>query len=164
MKIAKKTTLFIVLVVFFVALDRSLKTLCLKGFFDQPHYLIPNIFSLNYAKNYGIAFSLPLSGPILTIVIGLIILILLAYWLKMFKLRSMPNDKCQMINASFYALTILIIGAILNFTDRIRYGFVIDYFDLKYFTVFNLADIMIVCAVADLLILSSKKYEGRKIF
>lgn len=151
MKIAKKTTLFILLVVFFVALDSFLKALCLKGFFDQPYHLIPNIFSLNYAKNYGIAFSIPFSGPILSAVIGLIILVLLAYWLKIYKLHSVQNTK-------FSALTILIIGAILNFTDRIQYGFVIDYFDLKYFTVFNLADIMIVSAVAGLLTLNSKKY------
>ncbi len=159
MKIAKKTTIFIVLVVFFVALDRFLKALCLRGAFDQPYRLVADIFSLNYAKNYGIAFSLPLSGPILTALIGLIILILLAYWLKLLR----PVANCQLPIAKIYTLTMLIIGAILNFTDRIQYGFVIDYFDLKYFTVFNLADIMIVSAVTGLLILNSKKYAGRKI-
>lgn len=69
-----------------------------------------------------------------------------------------PNTKQQTPNTS-YALTILTIGAILNLTDRVFYGFVIDYFDLKYFTIFNLADIMITAGIVWLIISNwSKKY------
>jgi signal peptidase II len=56
-------------------------------------------------------------------------------------------------------LTILIIGAILNFTDRIKFGYVIDYFSLKYFTVFNLADVMICGAVFYIFIINFKKHD-----
>ena len=154
MKISKKTTIFIILVVFFVALDRFLKTLCLKGFFDQPLPLVGDIFSLHFVKNYYIAFSLPLGGLLLSIITGIIILILLAYWLKLFKQSLTPNTKYQILNTNIYYLTILIIGAIINFTDRLRFGFVVDYFDLKWFTVFNLGDIMISGSVS-LIILSN---------
>ena len=154
MKISKKTTIFIILVVFFVALDRFLKTLCLKGFFDQPLPLVGDIFSLHFVKNYYIAFSLPLGGLLLSIITGIIILILLAYWLKLFKQSLIPNTKYQILNTNIYYLTILIIGAIINFTDRLRFGFVVDYFDLKWFTVFNLGDIMISGSVS-LIILSN---------
>ncbi|MBU1778489.1 signal peptidase II, partial [Patescibacteria group bacterium] len=41
----------------------------------------------------------------------------------------------------------IIFGAISNLTDRLEYGYVIDYFSLKYFTIFNLADVMIVIGV-----------------
>ena len=34
-------------------------------------------------------------------------------------------------------------GAASNFFDRIRYGAVIDYIDVRWFTVLNIADIMI---------------------
>jgi signal peptidase II len=143
MQLSKKTVIFIVLAVFFVIADRFLKALCLKGVFDQPISLLGDIFCLHYMKNEYIAFSLPFSGPILTTLIGIIILILIIYWLK--SLFS-PNIKYHTPNTK-YALTILIIGAILNFTDRIKFGFVVDYFDLKYFTIFNLADIMICVSV-----------------
>jgi signal peptidase II len=153
LRIQKKTVLFIILAVFFVILDRFLEALCLYGYFDQPVPIIGNIFSLNYVKNYYIAFSLPFSGPILTISIGLIIIFLMFYLVR----TVVPNPKLQIPNPNFYPLTILIIGAILNFTDRIKLGYVVDYFDLKYFTIFNLADIMIVTSVIYLLITLRRK-------
>jgi len=54
-------------------------------------------------------------------------------------------------------LTFIIFGAISNVLDRLRYGFVIDYLDLKYFTVFNIADIMIVGGVLGLVLIFRKK-------
>jgi signal peptidase II len=153
--LSKKTVIFVILAVFFVVADRFLKALCLKGFFDQPVSLVGDILNLHYVKNPYIAFSLPFSGPILTVLIGIIILILIAYLLK---LLFSPNTKYQIPNTS-YPLTILTIGAILNYTDRIKFGFVVDYFDLKYFTIFNLADIMIVTGIVWLIIFNkSKKY------
>jgi signal peptidase II len=157
MKISKKTTIFIILVVFFVALDRLLKTLCLKGFFNQPLSLVGDIFSLHFIKNYYIAFSLPLGGLILNIITGIIILILLAYWLKLFKQSLIQNNKYQTLNTNLCALTTLIIGAIINFTDRLQFGFVVDYFDLKWFTVFNLGDIMISGSVLFIILSNLRK-------
>lgn len=150
MKISKKTTLFIILVVFFVTLDSFLKALCLAGRLDAPRPIIGDILSLHYAKNEYIAFSLPFSGPLLTILTGLIILTLLIYLAA--SLRSATGR--QPLDAKVIALTILIVGAILNFTDRLRFGYVVDYFDLKWFTIFNLADIMIVGGVIILLSLN----------
>jgi lipoprotein signal peptidase len=151
--ISKKTVAFIILAVFFVGIDRFLKALCLNGFFDQPLPLVGDIFTLHYVKNYYIAFSLPFSGPILTGVIGVIILILLIFWLNL----VIKNFKFQISNFQIYPLTILILGAILNFTDRIKYDYVIDYSDLKYFTVFNLADIMITVSVFYIILINLYK-------
>jgi signal peptidase II len=153
MKISIKTVALIILAVFFVLADRFFEALCLKGWFDQPMPIIGDLFSLRYVKNYYIAFSIPFSGPILTGIIGLIIVILLIYWLKPL-LSNHDNSPTLKLN---YPLTILIIGAILNFTDRVKYGFIIDYFYLKYFTIFNLADIMIVTGVCWLIIFNKKK-------
>jgi lipoprotein signal peptidase len=52
--------------------------------------------------------------------------------------------------ASVYSAAI-ILGATSNLADRFQYGYVIDYFDLKYFTVFNLADVLIVGGTIGLL-------------
>ena len=150
-KTSKKTTLFIVFVVFFVLLDRFLVALCLRGFFNEPVSIIGNIFSLYYQKNYGIAFSLPFYGLVLNVLIILIIFILVFFFIKC--LRGLGN---KFYNLRIYALTFLITGAVLNLVDRLKFGFVIDYFNLKYFTVFNLADIMIVSGVFLLIIFNKK--------
>jgi len=160
MKITKKTTIFIILVVFFVALDRFLKALCLKGALNDRLPIFGDIFGLHFAKNYYIAFSLPFSGPILTVLIGLVIATLIAYWFKLLKKTSLPNTSYQIPATNIYALTILIIGAILNFTDRLIFGFVIDYFDLKWFTVFNLADIMISVPVTFIILSNLRKNKN----
>jgi signal peptidase II len=156
MKISKKTIIFIILTVFFVSADRFLKILCLHGYLDRPLPIIGDILALNFVKNYYISFSIPLSGPLLTAVIGLIILILLFYWLKIF---FSPGLKSPISNL-LIPLTILIIGAILNLTDRLKYGFVVDYFNLKWFTVFNLADILIVSGIIWIILknIKTKKY------
>jgi signal peptidase II len=66
---------------------------------------------------------------------------LIGYWLALIKKKE---------NLLIFPLTFLIISAISNIIDRIRYGAVIDYFDLKYFTIFNLSDVIIVLATMSL--------------
>jgi signal peptidase II len=47
----------------------------------------------------------------------------------------------------------IILGAISNFIDRLTYGYVIDYIDVRFFTVLNMAD-MIITLGAFLIILA----------
>jgi len=149
--ISKKTTITFFIVVFFIFIDRLFKTLALKGFLDNPINIIGDLFSLHFAKNYFIAFSLPLSGVVLNFIIGTIILILMFWWVRLvFPISKLDINKNNSLLIS--PLTILILGAILNFTDRLRFGYVIDYFDLKYFTVFNVADIFICFSIFYLII------------
>ncbi len=157
MKISKKAILFSITLAFFVVLDRFIKAICLKGLLDKPFPIVSDILSLHFVKNYYISFSLPFSGPILTTITGLIILILLIILIK-----SLKNQELKEQNNNFnYSLTILLIGAIINFTDRLKFGYVIDYFDLKWFTVFNIADIMIVIGIL-LIILNYYGKNGTK--
>lgn len=58
--------------------------------------------------------------------------------------------KQRLIEASAFFL--ILTGAMSNLYDRLLYGFVIDYIDLKYFTVFNIADVMICGGVTWLLL------------
>ena len=148
----KKTALFIILAVFLLLVDRFLKILAIGGIFDQPIWILKNWFSLHFSPNPFIAFSLPVSGVILEVVIGLIILSLLYCFVVLLKQRK--------LSVSVF-LFFTIVGAMSNFFDRLRYGFVIDYFDLKYFTVFNLADLMIVGGVL-LLFFNQKTFLSKK--
>lgn len=149
-KISLKNIALISAAMFFI-LDLFLKNLALDGVFNTPVKVIGNLFKISFVPNYYIAFSLPVSGFWLNIAISFIVLGLLIWliWLILSK-------KCAKI--LIYPLTILILGAISNLVDRWRFGYVIDYLDLKYFTVFNLADVLIVSAIAWLIwIINFKK-------
>jgi signal peptidase II len=130
-----KTVGFYLTAVFLLVLDRWLKVLALHNFSTS---LLGNVLKFNFVKNYYIAFSLPISGVWLNLLIGLIILVLIYYFIWLFK-------KPSRLEAGFIFLVIL--GAISNLFDRVSFGFVVDYFDLSYFTIFNLADVMICLGV-----------------
>jgi signal peptidase II len=91
---------------------------------------------------------LPLEGLVLNYFIASIIFGLIIYLIKLFKAKRYKV---------LIALTFIILGAISNLFDRFRFGFVIDYFDLKYFTVFNLADMMITLSIFILLFKEIKR-------
>lgn len=134
--ISIKTAILFITAVFLISIDRFFKFLALNN--GLPHFDIFNLFSLNLAKNYFIAFSLPISGSFLTIFIFLIILFFVYYLIKFWK------QKNQALAATLF---FVILGASSNLLDRIKWGFVVDYLDLKYFTIFNIADGMISCSV-----------------
>jgi len=139
----KKMALILASAIFFISLDRFFKVLAKNYFYNNEINLIGDILKFNFAKNFGIAFSIPFSGFVLNFVIIIIILIL-AYIL----FYSFKKERYLLV----CLLTFIVFGAISNMVDRGLYGFVIDYLDLKYFTVFNLADVMIVGGAVFLLI------------
>lgn len=143
----KKMIAIYTAIIFFVVLDRLLKVLALTSS-ERQFNLLGEILKFNYKANYYIAFSLPLAGRMLVILLILIILILIS--LAIFSLFKRQYDKLAL-------LSLIILGAGSNLFDRLKYGYVIDYFDLKYFTVFNLADAMIVVGVILLAIVLNKK-------
>jgi signal peptidase II len=136
-----KMTTWLSVAIFFIALDRLFKMLAVKGYFDTSLNLLKEFITLHYSKNYYIAFSIPISGWWLNMFIILIILGLIYY------LLSFETNLRNYMNSGL--LLFIIFGAISNLVDRLKFGYVIDYIDIKYFTVFNLADIMIVvgCSV-----------------
>lgn len=131
--------------VFFAALDRFLKSLAAR---QADFGLVGDFFKFSFAENRYIAFSLPLYGNFLNILILAILLGLLYYFLTLIR-KDQPREAGLIL--------ILIFGAASNLFDRLKYGFVVDYLDLRYFTVFNIADIMIVGSVGLLIYYSFKK-------
>ncbi len=122
--------------IFFIVLDRVLKGIA-SGL--DPLYVPDSFFSFVFVKNYNIAFSIPIGGPYLNWVIIAIILLLLYQVFGFYK-----KDKSR----DFFFLLSVIFGALSNLFDRLGSGYVIDYLNIRYFTVFNIADAMIVLGVA----------------
>lgn len=131
----KNVAIFLMIATFFI-IDRYLKTHAPSLSASEPIKLVNNFFSFSFTANYYMAFSLPVSGLLLNLAIVLVICILIYYII--FLIRNRENQKSSII-----LLIIILLGAISNVTDRFIYGYVIDYLELRYFTVFNLADVMI---------------------
>jgi signal peptidase II len=138
-----KTGLINLFVLIIFSADRLLKYYFLKnpagvgGDFFYPW------LKFGLAKNYGIAFSLPISGWCLISFIVIVIFILVYFWLKAFIQKNIWF---------LTSLTLIIVGAISNLIDRLRFGYVIDYIDVPWFTVFNLADSLITIGAAILIL------------
>lgn len=100
-------------------------------------------------KNTGIAFSIPVPQLILPILTIIIILFIISYSLKYLKTKKIFLH---------FSTLLITTGAISNLIDRLKFGYVIDYFNLKFWPVFNVADVMIVVGViAWILILTKRK-------
>ncbi len=120
----KKIIFWNIIALIFFSLDRFIKIKCRAS------------RGILFFKNYNLAFGFPFPIPknILIILMAAIIFILFFYLIKNYKKKD---------TALIIPLTFIIFGAISNLIDRLVYGYVIDYIDISFFTIFNLADIMI---------------------
>lgn len=105
----------------------------------NPVVLIPGVFELRYLENRGAAFGI-MQNKIWIFAILTIIYLCAAVWI-FFKIPRVKRYRMLHIIA-----VILTAGALGNFIDRIRLGYVVDffYFSLIDFPIFNVADIFVV--------------------
>lgn len=126
-------------------IDRVIKVLIQANF--QPHEsaeIIPGFFYLTYILNPGAAFGL-LSGKT-WIFIATAILVLIGVVFAQFKA---PRDKWL----ARLALGLIGGGSLGNLYDRIVFGAVVDYADVRIWSfIFNFADVAIIAGVGCLLL------------
>lgn len=120
-----------VIAMFFV-LDRYLKFLSIN--LENDIYLIKNYLIFTFYPNKYISFSIPIGGLFLNVLLSCLIVLLLVNLFLLIKKKQ---------KIEFLAWLTVLFGAFSNFWDRIKFSYVIDYLDFKYFTVFNLADVLI---------------------
>lgn len=104
---------------------------------NQSVPVIQDIFHITYIKNNGAAFSI-LQGkqPILIgITTVFIIVLLVLIW----------SNKRKGHWSFLVSLTLITAGGIGNLIDRIQLRAVVDFLDFRFFPIFNLADICVVC-------------------
>jgi len=143
-------------IVFFVSIfailivDQSLKSLVrLKLAVGESIPLINNIFHITYVTNTGAAFGLFKNSAIFFIIISVVAIVLIAGLI----LKSIKRAEF-MANPRFdLGLIMIISGAIGNLVDRLKFGYVIDFIDVRIWPVFNIADTSITIGTM-LLILS----------
>lgn len=132
----------VLLVAGLVLLDQITKKLAMQHLKNQTIWLIKDVFSLRYLENRGIGFGL-LQGRIPFILIfNLLVLavILFVLWRMPVSRRMTPVRIVLLFTVS---------GALGNIIDRMRLGYVVDFFsfDLINFPVFNVADIYVTVSV-----------------
>ena len=145
----KKFIILIISAIILVGLDQWTKFLAtthLKG--TKGLELIPDVFHLYYSENRGAAFGMLHGKQIFLIITTVIILICI------FVLYSrIPNEK-KYVPIRIICITITA-GALGNFIDRLRLGYVVDflYFKLTDFPIFNIADCYVTISATILIIL-----------
>jgi signal peptidase II len=99
-------------------------------------------FWIHHVQNSGIAFGLFSSRTAAVIVLTGIAVA----WMLVFFARSGARHPVLPV-----ALGLVIGGSMSNLLDRVRYGHVTDFLDVRYWPAFNLADSFIVIGVCTLL-------------
>lgn len=110
---------------------------------------IGNFLRFTYAENKGAAFSILQNQRMFFLIITAIMLMFLGY--IYFKTKNITN-------LSKLSIAMITGGAIGNFIDRLRLGYVIDFIDVRFgdfynFPVFNIADSFVVCGTILMIIL-----------
>lgn len=164
MKLERKYLVLATVASFLVVLDQLVKIYVHANFqLGESVPVIQDIFHITYVRNTGAAFGIfremPawfrdgffLSMPPLALIIILMML------------RSVANnDHVQVLS-----LSMIFGGAIGNYIDRLRFGYVIDFLDFHYrdvwsYPAFNIADSAIVTGVCLLLLVLTVRERAQK--
>nr|WP_300090521.1 signal peptidase II [Sedimentibacter sp.] len=111
--------------------------------------LIGNFLRLTYAENKGAAFSILQNQLWFFIIATVVMLGILSYMFFMTK---------NLTPLSRLSISMIAGGAIGNFIDRLRLGYVVDFIDVRFgsfynFPIFNIADSFVVCGTILMIIL-----------
>ncbi len=163
MKLNKYVT-FVIIGIIVIALDQITKMYIHTEFqYGATIEVLPDIFNLTYVRNKGAAFGIFRDSAeqfrhiFFLAVPPIAVLIILGY------LKSTPSwDRIQI-----WALAGIAGGALGNYIDRIKYGYVIDFLDFHYkemyhYPAFNIADSAIVVGVGILFFLTLRDMRKEK--
>ena len=97
--------------------------------------VIHHVLHMTMVHNTGIAFGFFKDMGIVFIIVPIIAIILLVFNLYYYR-----QNKEVISRTYILAFSLILGGAIGNLIDRIFYGYVIDFIDLRVWPVFNIAD------------------------
>lgn len=104
--------------------------------------LLPDIFHITYILNPGAAFGILENQRWFFILIAVLLLVIVG-WLY-------PKLKAEH-RVMRFGVALLVGGAVGNLIDRVKTGYVVDFFDFRIWPIFNIADIAIVIGVVFIL-------------
>ncbi len=140
------------MIITIILLDQITKYLAVKNIVINGNYKLFNgLLEFKYVKNYGAAFGILQEKRVIFIIITIIVICVFMIYLIRY------SSEIHLLNK--VAISMLIGGAIGNFIDRIRLGYVIDFIQVDIiksinFPVFNIADIFIVIGTILLMVIT----------
>lgn len=148
--------LYLLLTLLMIAADQLIKywaVTVLQPMGSLP--LLEGIFHLTYVENTGAAFSMLEGRRWFFIVVTLAAFLVFGWLYKSGMFRGRLGSLCIACIAG---------GAIGNFIDRLRLGYVVDLFDfcLIHFPVFNFADICITAGAGLFILLAWQDYRAEQ--
>lgn len=156
----KKSVLFAAAALLLLTiLDQLTKQLAVRYLYQQnPVELIPGVFELKFLENRGAAFGILQNHQAFFVVITCIVLCALVY----VYIRIPSVRRYTLLHL---LLVLLMAGAVGNMLDRVRLGYVIDffYFKLINFPIFNVADCYVVVSVILLAVLILFSYKEEEL-
>ncbi len=164
MKLESKYLVLATLTGAIVALDQITKLYVHANFnLGESFPVINGIFHFTYVRNIGAAFGIFRDMPEIFRQIFFLSTPPLAMVIIFTMMRAVENaDRLQVLS-----LTMIFGGALGNYIDRLRFGYVIDFLDFHYkemwsFPAFNVADSSIVCGVGLLLLIMFVRDRAEK--
>ena len=154
---------FFTLIAVVIATDQATKKLAVRFLRDaaQSITIIPELFTLTYAENKGVAFGVEFAPPlVLLLLTGLITLAVVVYVIR-------SNNRTPLFLLPF---ALIVGGGIGNMIDRVSIGHVVDflYFDLYHghvlgtylslWPIFNVADSAITTGACMLILFHNKLF------
>ncbi len=106
--------------------------------YGESNPVISGVFHITYILNPGAAFGILENKTWFFVMVALLLLAGVAYIYP-----RLPSNQPLLK----WGAGLLVGGAVGNLIDRVRIGYVIDFFDFRIWPIFNVADICIVCGV-----------------
>jgi signal peptidase II len=160
-----KYLVFAWVILFLLVIDQAVKIYVHTQFqLGESIPVIRDFFHITYVRNSGAAFGLLSDSPETFRHLFFLSIPVIAVVMIFFMLRSTPDwDHVQI-----YALSSIAGGALGNYVDRLRYGYVVDYLDFHYknvysYPAFNIADSAIVVGVFCLSLLIIRDMKSEKL-
>lgn len=127
-----KPVLFYLMSLLIVACDQVSKWAVVTTIpLHESRPVLGRFLSLTHTRNTGGAFSLLQANNTFFIVVAAVALVALIYSYHRFQRSNLLVSG---------ALALALGGAIGNLIDRVRYGYVVDFFDVHFWPIFNVAD------------------------
>jgi signal peptidase II len=109
--------------------------------------VVPGLLYLSHERNTGVAFGqLREAGPLLIVAACVAVAAILIY-----RARLLRNGPALHPMLSL-GLALPLGGAVGNLIDRVRFGYVVDFLDLRWWPIFNVADSAITVGAACLVL------------
>jgi signal peptidase II len=141
---SRRTLTFAATALAVIALDRWTKQLATEWLLDSGVRSVPMLseyIRLTYVENRGAAFGVLQNQTAFFILVGLVVISVIVASYRYIPEPSWLLNMCLGLQMG---------GAVGNLIDRIQVGYVVDFIDLTFWPVFNIADSAICVGVAGL--------------